>query len=241
MTRYANNDHNDQVSRDAAAEKSAGRRRGRPSVIDVDFVAETAIALWRERGFRTTGWKDIADATGVSVRTLIRHFGSRAEIPWVGVGAAAHRLASSLAAVSPDVPTGEALRLGIVESVTHSDQIFRAAPAWLEVVANEPDLMAMASRAYAPWTGAIALFIAHRHPQTPPELCHALASAYQAAAFSALMSWARAGCPGEPDLAVDRVLRWLDVRLPAAEPEGEPDRAAVTGDGADTPIQEENP
>ncbi|GEP49020.1 hypothetical protein MSA03_25280 [Microbacterium saccharophilum] len=196
-------------------------------MIDADRIAETAIALWRERGFRTTGWKDIAEATGVSVRTLIRHFGSRAEIPWTGVEAAAARLEASLETVTSDIPTGEALRRAIVSSVTHSEQIYRAAPGWLEVVASEPELMVVAPRAYAPWAGAIARFIALRNPSAPAAISHALAAAYQAAAFAALADWASAGAVGAPDLAVDRTLRWLDVH------------GSVTDDGSTPRIQEE--
>ena len=222
---------------DEIADEAGGRGRGRPSVIDADRIAETAIALWRERGYRTTGWKDIAEATGVSVRTLMRHFGSRAEIPWTGVDAAAQRLAISLAAMPDDVPTGEALRRAIVDSVTHSEQIFRAAPDWLAVVANEPDLMVAAPRAYAPWTGAIAVFIAHRNPDAPPAICHAPATAYQAAAFAALADWAEDGSREDPDRAVDRMLRWLDVHAPTADDGGGPEPGPVAEDAAGTPTQ----
>ncbi|MGN6126456.1 MAG: TetR/AcrR family transcriptional regulator [Humibacter sp.] len=223
---------------DESADAAGIRGRGRPSVIDADRIAEKAIALWRARGYRTTGWKDIAEVTGVSVRTLMRHFGSRAEIPWAGVEAAAQRLAVSLAAMPDDVPTGDALRRAIVDSVTHSEQVFRAAPDWLAVVANEPDLMVAAPRAYAPWTSAIAVFIAHRNPEAPVAVCQGLATAYQAAAFAALADWAAAGSHEDPDRAVDRMLRWLDVHAPAAGDGGDPESGAVTDDGADDTTQE---
>lgn len=219
--------------------EAAARGRGRPRVIDADRVAETAIRLWRERGYRATGWKDIADATGVSVRTLMRHFGSRADIPWTGVDAATRRLATSLAALPDDVPTGEAIRRAVVDSVTHSEQVLRAAPDWLAVVAHEPDLLVAAPRAYAPWIGAIAEFIADRNPSAPPAICHALATAYQAAAFAALADWAADGAGENPDRAVDRMLRWLDVHAPAADDDPEP-RPGVTA-AADTRRQEDLP
>ncbi|MCR2799293.1 TetR/AcrR family transcriptional regulator [Microbacterium sp. zg-Y818] len=223
------------------ADEASFRGRGRPSVIDAERIAEAAIALWRERGFRTTGWKDIAEVTGVSVRTLMRHFGSRAEIPWTGVDAAAQRLAISLAAMPDDVPTGEALRRAIVDSVTHSEQVFRVAPDWLAVVANEPDLMVAAPRAYAPWTVAIAVFIAHRHPEAPPATCRALATAFQSATFAALGAWVEEGAREDPDRAVDRVLGWLDVSIPTAADGGHPEPGPVGEDGVDTRTQENKP
>lgn len=194
----------------------AVRGRGRPTVVDAEQIAEAALRLWLDRGYQDTGWQDIAAVTGVSTRTLMRRFGSRSNIPWVGVGAAADRLAASLAA-STGLPTGVALRRAIVDSITHSAQVRRAGPDWLALVSGEPDLLLAAPRAYAPWTGAIADFIASRNPGAPSAICHALATAYQAAAFTALAEWVAAGSVGEPDEAVDHMLRWLDVHAPVTD------------------------
>ena len=206
-------------------------------MIDVDHIAERTIALWRERGYRSTRWQDIADATGVSVRTLMRHFGSRAEIPWVGVAAATRRLEHSLAAAPDGLPVGDALRHAVVDSVTRSEQVLRTAPDWLALVAAEPDLMAVAPRAYEPWISAVAAFIARRNPDAPPAICAALGTAYHAAAFAALTDWAARGAQEAPDLAVDRMLRWLDVHPPAGGP-GRPDPGPAPSEPA-VPDQED--
>lgn len=84
---------------DSADRTPASRGRGRPSVVDHDAVAEAAILLWTERGYEQTTWRDLAEATGVSERTLLRHFQTRAAIAWTGVDAARERLAASTAAV----------------------------------------------------------------------------------------------------------------------------------------------
>lgn len=147
----------------------------------------------------------------------MRHFGSRAEIPWVGVAAATRRLEHSLAAAPDDIPVGEALRRAVVDSVSRSEQVLRTAPAWLALVAAEPELLAVAPHAYEPWISAVAAFVARRNPEAPPAVCAAIGTAYQAAAFAALTDWAARGAQEAPDLAVDRMLRWLDVHPPATD------------------------
>ena len=37
------------------------------------------------RGFEAIGWRDVADRSGVSVRTLMRHCSSGADLAWIGV------------------------------------------------------------------------------------------------------------------------------------------------------------
>ena len=51
---------------DTRAVPPARRSRGRPSVINAEAVAAAALRLWSERGFEATGWRDIADRSGVS-------------------------------------------------------------------------------------------------------------------------------------------------------------------------------
>lgn len=212
LTEYAKNIQNDLMGPTEDRPESGGQRgRGRPTVIDEELVAERAVLLWSEHGYAATGWREIAEATGISVRTLMRRFGSRADIPWVGVGKAVNRLAASLQENRPALPLSVRIRLAVAESISHSEQISRIGPGWLAVVATEPELVAAAPRAYAPWTRVIAEAIARDRPAAAPSVCHALATAYQAAAFDALFAWAAAGAGGQAADAVDAALRWLDI------------------------------
>src|SRR6478752_4444037 len=99
---------------EAGAAGRPARGRGRPSVVDVDAIAEVAFELWSTRGYGATGWKELADATGVSSRTLMRHFGTRDRIAWAEVEAANERLADAIAVLPPDLPPAEAVRRVIV-------------------------------------------------------------------------------------------------------------------------------
>ncbi|TYQ10307.1 UNVERIFIED_ORG: TetR family transcriptional regulator [Gordonia westfalica J30] len=183
-------------------------------MIDSGAVAEAAFRLWRERGYANTSWNDLAEATGVSARTLLRHFPTKADIAWIGVAHATVRLRDALEKTSAADPLADAIRTGVVSSVSHHPRVQRANPAWLRLIADEPELIAMAPRAYRPWIEELAAFIGRRVPHAPPAICRALASTYQAAAFAALTEWADAGAPGDSADAVDAMLGWIDIRIP---------------------------
>lgn len=197
------------VTDSPAPRPSSARGRGRPSVVDHDAIAEAAILLWSERGYERTTWRDLAEATGVSERTLIRHYPSRAAVAWTGVDAARERLAAALADASADEPLGDVLRRAVVRSVSH-DSVRRLGSRWATLVSTEPELAAFGQRTNLPWTADLADYIAGRLPREPRAVANAVAAAYEAASRSALVDWA-AGERGDPAEAVDAVLRVLRV------------------------------
>ncbi|MGK8507154.1 TetR/AcrR family transcriptional regulator [Nocardia asiatica] len=197
---------------------SASRGRGRPSVLDTSAVAESALRLWSERGYASTSWSDLARATGISTRTLLRHFSSRSEIAWLGVQPATARLQDALDNAPRSGEPSVVIRSAIVESVSHEPRVRRVAPDWLRLISSEPELAATAPLAYRPWIETLARYIASRLPDAPAAICRALATAYQAAAFAALIEWADAGADGDCADAVDEMLRWMDIHAPVTIP-----------------------
>ncbi|MFF0546776.1 TetR/AcrR family transcriptional regulator [Nocardia thailandica] len=191
------------------------RRPGRPSVLDTRAVATGALRLWSERGFAGTGWSELAEATGISTRTLLRHFSSRADIAWLGVAPATDRLREVLTRAAGDEPVAVVVRAAIVESVSHDPRIHELAPDWLRLISSEPELAATAPQVYRPWIDTLAGYFAQRLPDAPAAICRALATAYQGATFAALVEWAESGAHGDCADSVDRMLRWMDVVTPA--------------------------
>jgi AcrR family transcriptional regulator len=190
------------------------RGRGRPRVLEPEVVAEAAFRLWAERGYAATSWTDLSEATGISTRTLLRHFAAKSDIAWVGVGSATLRLRTSLAEVPDSVPLTEAVRSAVVDSVSRTPRVQRVSPAWLRLISGEPELAGMSQTAYRPWIDELAAYIQRRNPAAPAAIARALATAYQAAAFAALVEWANGGAHGEPADSVDSMLRWLDIHAP---------------------------
>ncbi|MFE3543777.1 TetR/AcrR family transcriptional regulator [Nocardia sp. NPDC059177] len=195
------------------------RRPGRPSVLSTTAVASDALRLWTDRGFAATSWNDLAQATGISTRTLLRHFSSRAEIAWLGVAPAIDRLREVLEHAADDAPPAVVIRTAIVESVSRDPRIQELAPDWLRLISSEPELAATAPLVYRPWIDTLSDYLARRLPGAPAAICRALATAYQAATFAALLEWAESGAEQDCADSVDRMLRWMDVHTPGTVPD----------------------
>lgn len=187
-------------------------------MLDPEAVAETAFRLWADRGYSATSWADLAHATGISSRTLIRHFSVKSAIAWVGVAPATARLRETLSRTDDSTPLSDAVRRAIVDSVSHDPRVQRASTDWLRLIAGEPELSAMAFTAYQSWITELAGYIGRRAPEMPDAVARALATAYQAASFVALTEWAGDGAHGRPADAVDATLRWMDVASGSPQP-----------------------
>lgn len=186
-------------------------QRGRPTVLDRAAIAAATFRLWTERGYDDVGWRDISGATGVSVRTLVRHFSRKSDIAWVGVPAATRRLRDALEDMPADLPVDDAARRAIVASIS-DDPMKPAGIDWIRVVGAEPELAGSAPAAYRPWIDELARFIDRRAPDISPVAATAIASGYQAATFAALVAWGEGRTAGDAAEAADDALRWLVVR-----------------------------
>ena len=192
------------------------RGRGRPSTIDREAVSACALALWDAKGLAGTSWGDIAIASGVSVRTLVRHFSSKEDLAWVGIPSATTRLKRALDGADRSDDTADVIRRAVVESLSTLERSRASGPQWLHTIAAEPTLRAGSAAAHRPWVQAIEEFIAFRHPAVFPAVRHAIAVAYQVAAFDALLAWADAGARSDMTSEVDSNLRWLRFDLDEA-------------------------
>ncbi len=193
----------------SADSTTPSKGRGRPSIVDALAISEAAIALWHVQGYANTGWKEISEATGVSTRTLMRHFSSRAELAWVGVIPATERMAAAAPTIPPGLPLGEAVRALIRASVTRDPKIAALGPDFLSLVASEPEIAALAPGAHNPWITEVAAFIAARRPNLPTAVTRAIATAYQSALFAAMTEWAANDTSGEAVDAIDAMLAHL--------------------------------
>lgn len=188
-------------------------QRGRPTVLDRAAIATETFRLWTERGYDDVGWKDIAEATGVSVRTLVRHFARKSDIAWIGVPVATRRLRDALDGTPADAPVSDAVRRAIVASIS-DDPMTPAGPDWIRVVCAEPEIAGTAPTAYQPWIAELARFIDHRVAGITPAAATALASGYQAATFAALVAWSESGSHERAAAAADEALTWLSIPAP---------------------------
>lgn len=187
------------------------RGRGRPTIMDQEAVSRAVLALWDQRGYANVGWQDIADATGVSVRTLTRHFPSKSAIAWVGAVRATEILVRALAGIDDSIEINEAVRIAIVESAELSGYASTNRHAWIKAVAFEPDLVSTAKSAFEPWINTLAEYLHKRLPHLAQFQCQALAQALQAATFAALLSEAVASEHSSATAVVERTLAHMRI------------------------------
>lgn len=194
--------------------------RGRPTVIDRERIASAAMRLWRERGYAATRWSDLAEATGVSERTLVRHFDTQAAVLDVGIDRAVVRLREVMAE-HPDTEVAAALVEGIGVIVSTGEGVGEPgadAGDWATVLSREPALQAWMRTGNQPWITAISEAIQARRPDVDAAACDAIAAAFEAAASAAMLRWASDGSHDDPADHVRAALRWIRIAEPGAPP-----------------------
>src|SRR3954469_9136509 len=90
------------------------RRAGRPEVTSHAEIEAAAFRLFAERGFEQTTLDAIADAVGVSRRTLFRYYASKNDIPWGQFDQSLRHFETTLRAGDPDLSIATAVRDGVV-------------------------------------------------------------------------------------------------------------------------------
>ena len=139
-----------------------GQRPGRPPGTSRRAVTRTALELFAERGFEETTVDDIADALGVSRRTLFRYFGSKNDMAWGDFGWVLARLRRCLDATGPDEPLHEAVGRAVIESNRYEDDQLPELRIRMRLITGVPALQAHSALRYAEWRAVIAEFVARR-------------------------------------------------------------------------------
>jgi TetR/AcrR family transcriptional regulator, regulator of mycofactocin system len=118
--------------------------------------------MFAERGFDQTTVDDVADALGVSRRTLFRYFASKNDMVWGDFDSVLRRLRRSLDATPPDEPVHEALRRAVVESNRYRHEQLPELRIRMRLITGVPALQAHSTLRYAEWRAMIAEFVASR-------------------------------------------------------------------------------
>jgi TetR/AcrR family transcriptional regulator, regulator of mycofactocin system len=118
--------------------------------------------MFAERGFEETTVDDIAEALGVSRRTLFRYFASKNDMAWGDFDWVLARLRGCLDATDPDEPLHEALRVAVVESNRYEDEQLPELRIRMRLITGVPALQAHSALRYAEWRAVIAEFVAVR-------------------------------------------------------------------------------
>jgi mycofactocin system transcriptional regulator len=118
--------------------------------------------MFAERGFEETTVDDIAEALGVSRRTLFRYVASKNDMAWGDFDWVLSRLRDCLDATDPYEPLHEALRTAVIESNRYEDEQLPELRIRMRLITGVPALQAHSALRYAEWRAVIAGFVAGR-------------------------------------------------------------------------------
>jgi len=165
-------------------------RVGRRRSTTPEHITDVALKLFTARGFAEVSVDDVAQAAGISRRTLFRYYASKNAILWGDFEAHLAHLQDLLDNVDPKVRMGEALRTALLafntfdecETVRHRQR--------MRVILETAELQAYSMTMYAGWREVIAGFVAHRlSVKTTDPLPQTVAWTMLGVALSAYEHW----------------------------------------------------
>ncbi|MDT9595293.1 mycofactocin system transcriptional regulator [Nocardioides zeae] len=135
---------------------------GRPRSTTHGGIEARALDLFEERGFEGTTVDDIAQAAGISRRTLFRYFASKNDIPWGSFRDGLDELERRLEAAPTDVPLWQALHEAILDFNGLPEGSEAQHRRRMRLLLRTPALQAHSALMYAEWRGVVARFVARR-------------------------------------------------------------------------------
>ena len=169
---------------------SVFQRPGRPPGTSRRAVTGTALEMFAERGFEETTVDDVADALGVSRRTLFRYFASKNDMVWGDFDWVLARLRRCLEATAPDEPLHAALGRAVVESNRYEDDQLPELRIRMRLITGVPALQAHSALRYAEWREVIAAWVAGRLGCGPGDLVpQTVAHAALGTSMAAFVVW----------------------------------------------------
>ena len=137
-------------------------RIGRRPATDHDSVAAAALDLFWRNGFEATTIQAIADASGISRRTVHRYFPSKDDIPWGRFDDSLAHLAAVLRATPPGLPLHEAVHRAVLDFNRIEADAVAQHRVRMTLILRTPALQAHSALRYAGWRAVIAEYAASR-------------------------------------------------------------------------------
>jgi AcrR family transcriptional regulator len=168
-------------------------KRGRPSEADPHAVARVALRLFERQGFEQVTMEAVAEAAGISRRTLFRLFPAKADLVWDGLREILGAIRAKSAPLADRAPSVRVVFDQIVVPVLRAlDDPKAAAVARrrLRIIAAAPALLNHATLAELQAVIAGALAKGAARAKRPPSL---VARTLVSVCFGAILWWAEQG------------------------------------------------
>lgn len=167
-------------------------RVGRRRSTSPQHITDVAIDLFTARGFAEVSVDDVAQAAGISRRTLFRYYASKNAILWGEFDVHLAHLRQLLDTVGPRVPLGTALRAALLSFNTFDDSETLRHRKRMRVILQTAELQAYSMTMYAGWRAVIAEFVARRSGAKTTDLApQTVAWTMLGVALSAYEHWLR--------------------------------------------------
>ncbi|GAA1399540.1 TetR family transcriptional regulator [Kitasatospora putterlickiae] len=159
-------------------------------------IAQAAAELFAARGAEATTAEEIANASGISLRTFYRYFSEKEDAVAPLLAAGGERWVRLFAESASDLPVREALERSAAESLSPLDERDGEAMRWTRELLRDPRLASVWQRVHADSEERLRAAIADRCPPGTDALEIRLAAAAATAAIRvALEQWAVSGAP----------------------------------------------
>ncbi len=196
------------------------RSPGRPAETDPDAIALIALRLFARRGVDEVTMTEIAQASGVSRRTLFRWFPSKAALIWGGTLEADERFEAAWTSVLPrEAETGEAgsspglmqrVRAAYAASISPLGETSDITRLRLRLIDENPAVYAWGHELRERMAAHLAAHIAETIGLPPDSVrVRALVAAISGASYAALAWWAQHDDPRPPAEVLDEALEAL--------------------------------
>ena len=137
-------------------------RVGRRRSTTPQHITDVAIELFTTHGFGEVSVDDVAQAAGISRRTLFRYYASKNAILWGDFDTHLAHLQDLLDAVDPGVRLDAALRSALLAFNTFDESETVRHRQRMRVILQTAELQAYSMTMYAGWREVMAGFVAHR-------------------------------------------------------------------------------
>lgn len=145
-------------------------RPGRPQSTTRTELARIALELFATNGFEATTVDDVAEAAGVSRRTVFRYFASKNDMVWGEFDRVLDRLRAHLDAEPPEEDVLRAVGRAVVASNHYDPDQLPELRIRMTLITTVPALQAHSMVRYAEWRAVVSEFVADRLGQDADDL-----------------------------------------------------------------------
>lgn len=187
-------------------------RIGRPPKADPETLRSRLLQIIERDGYDQVSMGALADAVGMSVRTLHRYFPGKAEIVWGGIEGSIEALTEQLRNADDSRPIIETISDVVTGVFDRNAEDLATMRARMRLIALSPELRTNQSATFEGWRQAIVEFIALRRSEPAESLIAvAVGAAIHTAIMEALSWWALRSDVAEPASCVTDALHGLNA------------------------------